>query len=132
MQDWNDLNNNGVVDANEKRTPYWIEVRGIGAYDYDENDEPIEDSFDITLWRDMASGYENWGDAACAAGSAIGWAMSVISSPGKQKNPAIRGAIPVDYKYTFGWLSKDWQVDPYVRNKHCYTIVPIEIEDGDQ
>ncbi len=51
----------------------------------------LEGSFDRTLWQDKATGYHEWADAVCAAGSAVGWAQSGLAAPGKLKNPVIKG-----------------------------------------
>jgi len=103
VQDWEDTNNNGVVDACDTFSdPYWLHVEGFGSStgdDYDRNAGHAGPYLDITK-------------AADATGIAIGAAWNM----GIDRKGSMR-VIPTA-KEIAGIIDADWDEDPYNRDEH--------------
>ncbi|HUU19593.1 MAG TPA: RHS repeat-associated core domain-containing protein [Sedimentisphaerales bacterium] len=107
VQDWTDLNNDGVVDRNnELSMPYWIEIDNIGSGNYKEG------TYDATIcWAP----YRSWEAAADAAGTAVNWALTTWDT----KVPNVTGAIPTNITPISRWLY-DPSASPYLTGVRYY------------
>ena len=103
VQDWEDTNNNGVVDPCDTfADPYWLHVEGFGS----------GKGADYNRTAGSAEGYLTIWDAADAAGTAIGAAWNM----GIRRNGSMR-VLPTA-KEVAGIIPVDWGEDPYNRDEH--------------
>ena len=102
-QDWEDTNNNGVVDEGDTFSdPYWLHVEAFGAYDDGIYDRGAGD----------AGTYLTITKAADAAGTAVGAAWNM----GIDREGSMR-VIPTEEEVA-DIIVEGWDEDPYNRDEH--------------
>jgi hypothetical protein len=102
-QDWEDTNNNGVVDAGDSFSdPYWLHVEGFGS--------GIGDDYERTAGA--VESYKSIKNAADAAGTAVGAAWNM----GIDRKDSMR-VIPTEEEVA-GIIVVGWDEDPYNRDEH--------------
>ena len=105
VQDWEDTNNDGVVDPCDTFSdPYWLNVEAFGAYD------PRSGIYERTAGD--AECYLTITQAADAAGTAVGAAWNM----GIDREGSMR-VIPTAEEVA-GIIVAGWGEDPYNRDEH--------------